>query len=403
MRYLLVFILLCSFYCINAQDSISLRTYYTVRIADPVEIDGHLNDPIWEKVKWGDDFTVEQPNNGDKPKHQTKFKMVYDNDFLYVAYKCYHEDPTKIESRLARRDRFPGDWVEINIDSYNDNNTAYSFTLSASGVKGDEFIANNGRDWDSNWNPIWYGKAAIDHEGWTAEMKIPLSQLRFGVQETYNWGFNVRRRDFGADERSTWQFIPQNVSGFVSNFGHLEGIQDIKPKRQVEIQPYVTTSLKKSPKEEGNPFNTGTESNLNFGLDGKVGLTNDLTLDFTINPDFGQVEADPSALNLDGFQIFFGERRPFFIENANLFSREISNFEAGGPSGNDNLFYSRRIGARPSGSVNIPDGAYTDRPDNTSIIGAAKFSGKTKNGLSIGIFRKPELKISIMTKLILVV
>ena len=386
MRYLTTFIFLCFLHCINAQDTISLRTYVTDRIiTHEVELDGRLDDEAWNLVEWGEDFTVRQPNNGDEPQHQTKFKLLYDDQFLYVAYRCYHDDPSKIESRLARRDRFPGDWIEIHIDSYNDNSTAYSFTISASGVKSDEFITNNGRNWDTNWNPIWYGKAKVDTEGWTAEIKIPLSQLRFGKQEKHTWGFNINRKDFSADERSTWQFVPQNVSGYVSNFAHLEGIKSIKPKRQIEIQPYVTTSLKQSPSEAGNPFADGSSTKLNVGVDGKIGITNDFTLDFSINPDFGQVEADPSRLTLDGFQIFFDERRPFFIENANIFSRDISNFEAGGPFGNDNLFYSRRIGARPSGSASIPDEAYTDRPGFTSILGAAKFSGKTKKGLSIGI------------------
>ncbi|MEL6123013.1 MAG: DUF5916 domain-containing protein, partial [Bacteroidota bacterium] len=187
------------------------------------------------------------------------------------------------------------------------------------------------------------------------------------------------------DEMSSWQFWPVNVTGFVSNFGTLYGIENIKPKKQLEIQPYVTTSISTEPSEAGNPFRSGSNSRLGVGLDGKVGVTNDLTLDFTINPDFGQVEADPSAINIDGFQIFFNEQRPFFIENANLFSRGISQFEAGGSFWNDNLFYSRRIGASPRGSVEVPDGSFVERPTFTSIIGAAKFSGKTKKGLSIGV------------------
>ena len=369
-------------YC---QDTVAFRTYQTNFVDKGPVIDGFLHDDVWDNVEWGEDFTVQQPNNGDKPKNQTKFKIIYDDQNLYIGYLCLHDAPTKIESRLARRDRFPGDWVEINIDSYNDNSTGYSFTLSVSGVKGDEFIANNGQDWDTNWNPIWFGRARITKEGWTGEMKIPFSQLRFGKQDEYEWGFNITRRDFGEDERSSWQFVPRNVSGFVSNFATLTGIKNIHPKKQLEIQPYVTTSLNKFPKEEGNPFADGSDGNFNVGLDGKIGLTNDITLDFTINPDFGQVEADPSALNIDGFQIFFSERRPFFIENANLFDNQISRLDAGGPFGNDNLFYSRRIGASPKGYVDTPEGSYVDRPSFTSILGAAKISGKTKKGLSIGL------------------
>ena len=254
--------------------------------------------------------------------------------------------------------------------------------ISASGVKGDEFVTGNGNNWDSNWNPIWYASTAIVEDGWTAEVKIPFSQLRYGDQKERVWGFNITRRDFKADERSTYQFIPQNQPGWVSNFAELRGIDGIKPKRQVEIQPYVVSKLTTQSVETGNPFTDGKDWTNSIGIDGKIGVTTDLTMDFTINPDFGQVEADPSALNLDGFQIFFDERRPFFVENANLFSFEVTSAVTGGPFNNDNLFYSRRIGQRPRGSYIVPNGAFVSAPDFTSILGATKFSGKTKKGLS---------------------
>ncbi|MFT4565797.1 MAG: hypothetical protein ACI9FN_000750 [Saprospiraceae bacterium] len=384
-RTIQVILLLGICYLVQGQDSLSLRTYQTNESKSVPDIDGILNDEAWDRVEWGETFTVRQPNNGDIPKNQTRFKISYDQDHLYVAFECMHNNPEKIENRLSRRDNFPGDWVEINIDSYNDNSTAYSFTLSVSGVKGDEFISSNGNNWDSNWNPIWYGKSKINETGWTGEMKIPFSQLRFGKQDEYTWGFNITRRDFSSDERSAWQAVPANAAGYVNNFSHLVGIKNIQPKKQLELQPYVTTALREMTAEERNPFVDGTATSLSVGIDGKIGITNDMTLDFTINPDFGQVEADPSALNLNGFQIFFDERRPFFIENANLFGGSFSNLDAGGLFGNDNLFYSRRIGGRPQGYINTSEGSYLDIPDNTSILGAAKFSGKTKKGLSIGI------------------
>ena len=369
------------------EKSYERRTYQTQAISgqQAPEIDGLLNDKTWDQVLWAEDFTVHTPNNGELPKRQTKFKMLYDEQNVFFAFRCFHEDPEKIENRLARRDNFPGDWVELNIDSYFDKSTAFSFTISVSGVKGDEFITGNGNNWDSNWNPIWYAKTNIDDEGWTAEVKIPLSQLRFGYKAEHVWGFNVTRRDFSADERSTWQWVPQNLSGWVSNFAEIKGIKGIKPTKQLEIQPFVVSSLRTSEKQEGNPFEDGTRTSFTAGLDGKFGLTSDLTLDFTINPDFGQVEADPSALTLDGFQIFFGERRPFFVENANLFEFQLAQLEAGGPFGNDNLFYSRRIGSRPSGFFLTPPGTYADVPDFTTILGAAKVSGKTKDGWSISL------------------
>ncbi|NNE16244.1 MAG: carbohydrate binding family 9 domain-containing protein [Saprospiraceae bacterium] len=361
------------------------RTYTTKKIVDAPKIDAQFDEACWDEVEWQSDFIVNQPNNGDVPKRQTKFKIIYDDNHLYLAFKCFHEDISKIESRLSRRDNFPGDWIEVNIGSFGDKNTAFSFTSSVSGVKGDEFITNNGNNWDDNWNPIWYHRTAIDSTGWTSEVKIPFSQLRFGNQEEQEWGIQIQRRDFGADERSSWQWIPRNASGWVSNFGTLKGIKGIKPKRQIEIQPYVLSSLNTYDADPNNPFADGSDTDFNFGLDGKVGITNDITLDFTINPDFGQVEADPSQLNLDGFQIFFSERRPFFIENNNLFDFQVTGSSAGGNYDADNLFYSRRIGASPQGGVRVVDEAFTNRPNFTSIIGSAKVSGKTKTGWSIGV------------------
>ncbi|MCB0707188.1 MAG: carbohydrate binding family 9 domain-containing protein [Saprospiraceae bacterium] len=350
-------------------------------------IDGYIDDAVWESVEWSSDFTQNDPYDGADPTHDTSFKILYDNTNLYIAYRCHDSEPDKIVKRMSRRDGFDGDWVEINIDSYNDQRTAFSFTASVSGVKGDEFVSNDGNNWDSNWNPIWYLKTSVDSLGWVAEVAIPLSQLRFSKAEEQVWGIQFTRRDFRNQSRSLWQYIPRNSGYWVSGFGELKGISNIEPKRQIEIQPYVLGQFDTFEKQAGNPFATGTDTKFSAGLDGKIGVTNDLTLDFTVNPDFGQVEADPAALNLDGYQIFFSERRPFFIENRNLFSYNISSSDAGGNYDTDNLFYSRRIGASPHRSVwgDGSTGTYVDQPDFTTILGAAKFSGKTKKGFSIGL------------------
>ena len=361
------------------------RSYTTSKAASEVKLDGIPDEAAWNSVEWAGDFIQYQPNEKAPPSEQTFFKALYDEKYLYLAYRCIDAAPDSIVRRMGRRDDFPGDWVEVNIDSYHDLRTAFSFTISVSGVRGDEFISNNGDDWDDSWNPIWYAKTHINEKGWTAELRIPLSQLRYGNEPEKTWGLQVQRRIFRREERSTWQYIPQRAGGWVSFFGELKGLKNIPAQKQVEIAPYVVAQTARYKKEEGNPFATGTDSKISAGVDGKVAVTSDLILDFTINPDFGQVEADPSQVRIDGFQNFFGERRPFFIESRNIFNYQLTGSAAGGDYDSDLLFYSRRIGGRPHGYPDLRNGEYAKMPDNTSILGAAKFSGKTKNGWSIGI------------------
>ena len=370
----------------NSPKEIPKKIYLTKNITSQrPNIDGRLDDAVWETVEWGGDFTQLEPDDGGKPIAPTQFKILYDDQNVYIGYRCFDDEPHKIVKRMSRRDGFEGDWIEINIDSYHDKRTAFSFTISASGVKGDEFISNNGDNWDTSWNPIWYAKTNIDDEGWTAEIRIPLSQLRYGNKEEHIWGFQVQRRNFRNESRSIFQHIPRNSSVWVSAFAELHGIRGIKPQKQIEIQPYLVAQTSTFEKEEGNPFVDGNKSKFTAGIDGKIGVTSDMVLDFTINPDFGQVEADPSVVRLDGFQNFFREQRPFFVENNNIFDFRVTGSAAGGNYDSDNLFYSRRIGGSPHGSPDLQDGEYADIPSNASILGAVKFSGKTKNGLAIGI------------------
>lgn len=350
-----------------------------------IEFDGVLNDPVWNTVEWGGDFTEYQPDENTPPSHPSQFKILYDEKYLYIATRAYDSAPDSIVKRMSRRDEFPGDWVEINIDSYHDLRTAFSFTFSVSGVRGDELISNNGNNWDTSWNPVWEGKSHVDSLGWTAEIKIPFSQLRYGKQEEPIWGIQVQRLMFRKEERSTWQYIPQNSGGWVSFFGELHGLRNLPDNKQVELAPYVVARTERFEAQEGNPFADGSRNGINVGLDGKVAVTRDLILDFTINPDFGQVEADPGAVRLDGYEIFFQERRPFFVESNNLFDYQLTGSSAGGDYDSDLLFYSRRIGGAPHGFPNLANGEYVNQPQQTSILGAAKFSGKTSKGLSLGI------------------
>jgi hypothetical protein len=387
LKYCLLIIFISIANCTLAQGDavIPKKRYDTKRLTGTITLDGIPNEEAWNQVEWGGDFIQNQPNEGKAPSQPTQFKILYDNKFLYVAYNCIDSTPNLIEKRMGRRDAFPGDFVEINIDSYHDQRTGFSFSTSVSGVRGDEFISNNGNNWDANWNPIWFAKTAINKNGWTAEIKIPLSQLRYGNEKEKVWGIQVMRRLFRKEERSNWQFIPQSTGVWVSNFGELHGLKDIPFHRQVEVAPYVTSQVAKYKKEPGNPFAKGTDLKITGGVDGKVAVTNDLILDFTINPDFGQVEADPSQVRIDGFQNFFGEQRPFFIESRNIFQYQLTGSQAGGDYDADLLFYSRRIGSSPHGYANTAPGEYAKHPQNTTILGAAKFSGKTKKGLSIGI------------------
>lgn len=369
----------------QSADSIQRKKYFTKPLTSPVTLDGQPTEEAWNAVEWSGDFIQYQPAEGAAPSQPSAFKVLYDDRFLYIGYRCFDSSPDSIIKRMSRRDEFPGDWMEINIDSYHDLRTAFSFTLSVSGVRGDEAVSNDGNMWDRNWNPIWFSKTHVDSLGWTAEVKIPLSQLRYGAEKEKVWGIQVHRRLFRKEERSTWQLIPQNSGVWVSRFGELHGLNNIPVHRQVEIAPYVTSQVEKYKAEQGNPFAKGTDFKLNAGLDGKYAVTNDLILDFTINPDFGQVEADPSQVRIDGFQNFFEERRPFFIESRNIFDYRLTGSEAGGDYDADLLFYSRRIGSSPHGYPNVGSGEYVNLPQRTSILGAAKFSGKTRKGWSIGV------------------
>ena len=378
--------LLCGQLTAQTQTNIPKKQYLTQQVGEGVlTFDGIPDEPIWEKVAWGGDFVQYQPNEGAAPNQNTQFKILYDEKFLLIAYRCFDTAPDSIVQRMGRRDEFPGDWVEINIDSYHDLRTAFSFTLSVSGVKSDEFISNNGNNWDPSWNPIWHARTHVDAQGWTAEVKIPFSQLRYSKQPDPVWGIQFTRRLFRKEERSNWQYVPRNSGTWVSEFGELRGLKNLTSRKQVELAPYVVAQADRFKKESGNPFADGSENRISGGLDGKLAVTSDLILDFTILPDFGQVEADPGAVRLDGYEVFFQERRPFFIESRNLFDYQLTGSEAGGDYDADLLFYSRRIGGAPHRSPNLQAGEFADQPQRTSILGATKFSGKTKKGWSVGL------------------
>ncbi len=362
-----------------------VKKVYTTHAVNPHApvIDARLDDPAWAKVEWAGDFVQREPNEGKAPTQQTSFKILYDEKNLYVAIRAHDNEPGKIVRRLARRDTVDGDWVEIQLDSYYDHLSAFCFMVNAAGVKSDLFLSGDGQVEDPDWNPIWDAETAVDGEGWTAEMRIPLSQLRYAGGAQSSWGVQVNRKFFRSQETSFWQFIPRDASGLVHCFGELRGLDGLRPQRQVELTPYSVGRTRAFRAEPGNPFATGSRSSLFGGLDGKVGVTSDLTLDFTIYPDFGQVEADPSVVNLTAFETYYEEKRPFFIEGRNIISFDMLGGD--GDFSQDNLFYSRRIGRYPQREVEVGQGEYVDMPSSTNIIGAFKLTGKTRSGVSIGV------------------
>ena len=385
LKILILLLLSAPAFSQTAQDSISRRKYQTVRLQGEAPlIDGNINDPVWNQAVWKTGFTENRPKNNVPAAQETAFKILYDDKFIYLAFNCFDSAPDSIARRMSRRDGFEGDFVEVNFDSYHDLQSGSSFTVTAAGVKGDESISNQ-FNWDESWNPIWYTKTAITTEGWTAEMKIPFSQLRFSSADEQVWGFQINRHHFRYGSRSTFQNIPANAPYWVRGFAELHGISGIKPQKQREIQPYVVAKAETYPAQEGNPFADGNDANFTAGVDGKIGITNNVILDFTINPDFGQVEADPSQLVLDGFEVFFREQRPFFVEGAGIYNFRLSNFDVWGNFNSDRLFYSRRIGGSPKGYPSLQTGEYFKAPNNSTILGAAKLSGRTKKGLSFGV------------------
>ena len=342
---------------------------------DEFHLDGKLDDDFWNRAEFISDFVQREPVEGVLPSDSTKVAFAYDEHTLYVGARMYAAHPAQIRAILARRDDSGNsDRLIVSIDSYLDRRTAYTFAVTAAGGRMDWYSKNdedNFRSRDFSYNPVWTAAATVDSIGWTAEFRIPLSQIRFNSGDDLVWGINVNRFIPYKNEDTFWVAIPRNESGWASWFGNLEGIEDVKSRRPVEVVPYVSTSGSRSSSslvDPDDPFTSQTEFDARVGADVKFGLGPSLTVDATFNPDFGQVDADPAVVNLSAFPVFFPERRPFFIERREL-------LEAQG------LFYSRRIGAPPQSD---PDADYVDMPRNTTILGAGKLTGRTPGGLSVG-------------------
>ncbi len=350
--------------------------------SNAIHIDGRLSEPVWRSAPPATDFTQTKPNPGAPATQRTEARVLYSNDAIYIGVRMYDTHPDSIVAQLGRRDDdVYSDWLYVAIDSYNDKRTAFTFALNPRGVKLDLLLHDDTQE-DGSWDAVWDGAAAIDSLGWTAEFRIPLSQLRFsnGNGSGQVWGIEFMRQIARDNEQDFWAPVPADNSAVVSRFGQLRGIHNLHPRRHLEIMPYSVGSATTSPSDPGNPFHHSVNPFGSAGADIKAGVTSDLTLTATLNPDFGQVEADPSVVNLSAFETFFPEKRPFFVEGRDIFRFSIGLGD--GDLGNESLFYSRRIGRRPQGSA---DGDFVDMPDATTILGAAKLSGKTASGWSVGV------------------
>ncbi len=368
-------------------DSNDSTCIEAVRSNSEIKADGILSEYVWHRTGFAR-FVERDPNEGTKPTQHTEVWIAYDDEAIYVAARMYDTAPDSIVARLARRDtRVSSDYFIFYIDPYHDRRSGYYFGINAAGTIGDGVLYND--DWsDNTWDGVWEGRAHIDSLGWTAEMKIPFSQLRFERDSSYVWGVDFERFIGRNNEDDYVVFTPKNSSGFVSRFIDMVGIKDVDAHRPVELLPYFTTKAEYLNVGSGDPFNDGSKYTPGIGGDFKVGIGNNLTLDGTINPDFGQVEVDPAVVNLSDIQTYYDEKRPFFIEGANIFnnfgyggSNNYWNFNFGIPQ----FFYSRRIGRSPEGS--IPSADYIDEPVGTPIIGAAKLTGRTGTGWTIGVIQ----------------
>ncbi|HEX8027775.1 MAG TPA: DUF5916 domain-containing protein [Vicinamibacterales bacterium] len=330
----------------------------------PPRIDGRLDDEVWQTAQAIDDMVQNDPDNMKPPTERTLVKILYDDRSVYVGVINYMRDPSKITNALGRRDTFPrSDSIKITFDPRHDHLTAYTFDSNPSGVQGDMTWFDDTRS-TTDYDAVWEVRTQVNDEGWTAEFRIPFSQLRFSITpgEAVVWGFNIRRDIVYNAEMIRWVATPRGAQGFVSRFGHLTFAKPPAAPRRLEVQPFALA-------RQEHVTSTGSDQGLSGGVDFKMGLGTATTLSATVNPDFGQVEQDPAVLNLSVFETFFPEKRPFFIEDSRVLVPNYPQVP---------MFHSRRIGQKPNRHA-IPEGeTVLSRPDATTILGATKVTGKAK-------------------------
>lgn len=362
----------------RAQSAASSKRAVAIRVSNGPRVDGVMDDAEWRDAPIVSDFVQKIPVEGAVPSVRTEVRFVYDEQALYVGARLRRDDPQAIRTSVTRRDaESDAETFTVSLDTYLDRRTAYSFSVSSGGVRGDVYHAQDSEDSgrEPQYDPVWSARAKVDAEGWTAEMRIPFSQLRFNPADRQEWGLELTRYVADKAERDQWVLIPIQAAGFSSRFGQLDGISKIRQARRIELLPYVASEgIARANVSPRNPFNDHYAARA--GGDLKVGLGPNFTLDATFNPDFGQVEADPAVVNLTAFENVFEERRPFFTEGNELLTGRGQSF-----LGRPTWFYSRRIGITPHGTAS---GDFVDAPVNTTIAAAAKITGRTRSGLSLG-------------------
>jgi hypothetical protein len=346
-------------------------------------LDGRLDDGVWSRAAAGTGFVQQYPDAGAAATQATEVRVAYDDGAVYVGVHAHDPAPDSIAAQLARRDATGlfSDWIHVVFDSYHDRRSGYRFAVNPRGVKRDVFHFDDGNE-DGGWDAVWEVATSVDSAGWTAEFRIPFSQLRYRAGEAeQSWGMNVARDVARREERSWWSPMLPGEPGFVSRLGTLTALEGLRSQRRLEVLPYSVASVTRAPGDAGDPFHSPTDPFASAGADVRYGLSSDLTLTATINPDFGQVEADPSQVNLSAFESFYAERRPFFVEGADIFR-----FGVGlGDDNSETLFYSRRIGRAPQRRLATSgERPYVDAPSQTRILGAAKVTGKV-GGWTLGI------------------
>jgi hypothetical protein len=346
------------------------------RASSAITLDGALTEPPWLASATGADFWQRSPREGQPPAFPTQFQVLYDDDALYIGVVAFDPEPRKIRRLLTRRDDpSHADWLEIGIDSYYDRRTAFVFAVNAAGVQRDHVVYDDAAA-DFGWDGVWSAATQVGAHGWTAEFRIPLNQIRYSSSDTQRWGLQVRRVVGRTQEETVWTRAPVSMPQQVGLYGDLAGLSNLKHSRHLELLPYAVGGVSVNPSADDATSGIG-----GAGLDARYALSSSFTLSGTLNPDFGQIDADPAVVNLSDKETFLVEKRPFFVEGTDAFRFSLATED---PSQVEELFYTRRIGSTPHGSAADREG-FVSEADVATIYGAAKLSGKTEGGWSIGV------------------